>query len=630
MNITKLFLLILFVTIVFDGSAQHECGSDLLHRYLMNTDSNYFKAFEKRQQEILELSGNNLHVLESVTIPVVVHVIHLGEPEGTGSNISDSQILNALQGVNERFANMNGLGIDTEIQFCLASRDPFGCPTDGIVRVDGTVVPNYASNGIDYPDGVDCGAAPDIDIKALSTWPILEYYNIWVVHSICEGWAGYAYYPNGQSYDGTVIVDNYMTYGATTLTHELGHGFNLAHTFNGDNGNSECPANNDCLVDGDYVCDTPPHKQGDCGVTNPCTTEGVWDNSRFNFMSYCGTTNRFTPDQKDRMQNTLLTFPRMNLLSSPGCTPSTFSTTIDISPITCVGECNGIIHVEPQCPGTYTYLWDIGETVPTIINLCPGIYTVEITNEQNFAAQFSMELEEADDFDITADSLYFMCEGNEIQLSADGAFEYSWNPSTGLDDATNADPICDIDITTNYVVTGTSVFGCLDSATVQVTVFDNPVVSIQQNIDTLFAMPEGLIYQWYLNGELIDGETGPYYVAEDDGLISVVGTNDFGCSDSSEVFDYVGIEGLQGFQEHFLYPNPGNGKIVVGLTRGFETNEPLLVYDDAGRLVHTENTTTTGKSTTHEFDLSHLSEGYYVLQIGQGISAVEFKFTIRR
>lgn len=47
--------------------------------------------------------------------------------------------------------------------------------------------------------------------------------------------------------------------------------------------------------DGHLIRDTPPHKQGDCGRTNPCTINGIWENSVYNYMSYCpGTEYRFT------------------------------------------------------------------------------------------------------------------------------------------------------------------------------------------------------------------------------------------------------------------------------------------------------------------------------------------------
>ena len=110
-----------------------------------------------------------------------------------------------------------------------------------------------------------------------------------------------------------------MTSNSGTLPHEVGHGFFLYHTFNGDGGNVSCPVDTDCLIDGDHICDTPPHKQGDCGTINPCTVSGVWDNSRYNYMAYCPLVNRFTPGQRDRIRATAIVAPRASLLTSLGC-----------------------------------------------------------------------------------------------------------------------------------------------------------------------------------------------------------------------------------------------------------------------------------------------------------------------
>ena len=119
-------------------------------------------------------------------------------------------------------------------------------------------------------------------VKDLSKWPVADYYNIWVVNKIyqtdCMGqWGGYANYPGSSAYNGTVIRSSSMSATSTVLPHELGHAFGLRHTFNGDANNTSCPLDSICTNQGDFVCDTPPHKQSDCGATNPCTTEGIWD-----------------------------------------------------------------------------------------------------------------------------------------------------------------------------------------------------------------------------------------------------------------------------------------------------------------------------------------------------------------
>lgn len=326
-NQFKFSALIAFIfLLVFQSSLLAQtCGTDELHQYMMNTDPEYRAQYERKNESIYRIISNQsagkIQAGVVYTIPVVVHVIHLGEAVGTGSNISVSQINEAIRGLNERYRNIIGNSLDIELEFCLASQDPNGNATTGIVRVDGRVVPNYTV-GIARPNNSSCLGADDQAIKDLSKWPVTSYYNFWVVHDICGNVSGYAYYPWGGSYDGAVIDRNYMTYNAKTLAHEVGHAFNLPHTFNGDGGNVSCPLNDNCATQGDFICDTPPHKQNDCGTTNPCSVSGDWSNTRYNYMSYCSITNDnglFTSDQKNRIRAELSEYPRGNLLNSIGC-----------------------------------------------------------------------------------------------------------------------------------------------------------------------------------------------------------------------------------------------------------------------------------------------------------------------
>jgi len=318
-----ILIIIFFLSVHLQSKGQSaDCATDHIHNNLMQTDSVYRKQIhllESQVEDNIQKHSNITLRSTLYTIPVVVHVIHLGEPIGSGSNISDVQIQQAIAGLNNRFRNINGLGADIEMEFCLASADPNGNSTNGINRINGASVPNYLAEGI-KPTGNTCSAAVETAIKDLSRWPVSDYYNIWVVSEICNGsFVGYASYPNGGLYDGLVIVSTSMTSNSGTLPHEMGHGFFLYHTFNGDGGNAYCPVDTNCLVDGDYVCDTPPHKQGDCGSINPCTTLGVWDNSRYNYMAYCPLVNRFTQGQKERIIATLMVEPRASLLNSIGC-----------------------------------------------------------------------------------------------------------------------------------------------------------------------------------------------------------------------------------------------------------------------------------------------------------------------
>lgn len=70
-----------------------------------------------------------------------------------------------------------------------------------------------------------------------------------------------------------------------------------------------------------------------------------------------------------------------------------------------------------------------------------------------------------------------VCSGGNVQLTANGASSYAWNPPTGLNNNSIPNPIATPGTTTTYVVTGTSSQNCNSTAQVVVTVNPIPVVS---------------------------------------------------------------------------------------------------------------------------------------------------------
>ena len=283
-----------------------ECGTEFLHENWRTTT--YDNSRRVGQALRQERSSNAPYV-----IPIVFHVFHLGEPEGIGSNISSKYVQEALDRLNKNMAGENGNGLDMEVRFCLASRSPEGHSTNGINRIDGTRIPQYARYGARF--GASDGASLKT-IKGYSKWPVQDYYNVWIVTKIGGGTIlGLASYPNGDDLDGMVI--RHTSLQTDVFTHEIGHGFNLFHTFQGDNGEI-CPENSNCSQDGDEVCDTAPHRRFDCH-DSACSTNRDLAISSNNFMSYCVGRNSFTQGQKQRFHDALFGPIRSSLLNSVGC-----------------------------------------------------------------------------------------------------------------------------------------------------------------------------------------------------------------------------------------------------------------------------------------------------------------------
>ena len=251
-----------------------ECASAFVHQEELNSSITYARSFQAVQDAVRRLQASANRNLEVYTLPVVVHVVHLGSDVGEEENISNAQIFSAIEGVNQDFRKMagtpgDGIGVDTYIQFEMAKRTPDGEPTNGIVRVDGRSIPNYADHGIQRQSPL---GADKLDVMA-SSWGGSDYINIFIVTEIdnnnggigIQGFAplgptsnvsdGIVLMYNGFGLVGNLKSDRDMNRG---LTHEMGHLLSLFHTFNV---TTSCDAESNCELQGDQVCDTPPTTQ---------------------------------------------------------------------------------------------------------------------------------------------------------------------------------------------------------------------------------------------------------------------------------------------------------------------------------------------------------------------------------
>lgn len=329
------------------------CGSAEMHNSLMQTDPAFANIINDMNTRATALMNNpsalvttNSNGQKVWEIPVVVHVmVPTGVP---GSNLggtynpSDVAIQNMINYLSQAFQatytghpNAGPLASDGKrmpIIFKLAQRTPNCASTNGIVRVDMSSYSSYMSGGI-FRSSTGMN---EIALKAVSLWPNTEYYNIWLCWRI-DGInqanatgpyvAGYAWFNGAPAdRDGTVILTDKANVGNTTLTHELGHAFNLYHVFEDDGGGSVCPPNANPLVDGDRCADTKPMMRSvfNCPANNAnvCDVTG-YNFTQHNFMDYSSCDELFTPDQTLRVFAAMMSkgTSRGSLISSLAATP---------------------------------------------------------------------------------------------------------------------------------------------------------------------------------------------------------------------------------------------------------------------------------------------------------------------
>lgn len=475
-----------------------------------------------------------------VTLPVVVHLIHNNGIE----NISDAQVLTGIQHLNEAFANTGYYdpadGVNTQIQFCLAQRDPNGNATNGITR---NVSPYTVMGGADY-------YSDDLNVKNINRWNPYCYINIWVVRTVPGSVAGYAYLPSAHGLNVDGIVMESIFFGSspansTVLIHEMGHYLGLYHTFEG-----SCK-NDDCAVDGDRVCDTPPDQStayANCATgMNSCSTDNL---SGFgadvkdlveDYMDY-GNLNCmkvFTQGQADRM-NWHIQNVRSSLLSCKSC----------LSP----------------CPAPITAAF-----TPSATNVIAGT-TINFTNSSINAAGYEWYV-------------------NNVQQAAGANFSYTFNTAGTYSvklRALSNNPLCNTEEkTVTITVTCPVTAGFTPSVTTA-----PPNTSITFTNGSTGATG----YSWYINDVLQATTTGLTYTFVNGGfykvkLIAASGA----CRDSiiqlirikDQCNEYAFRKSYGGAGidiAHDVQPTADGGYIIAGSTTSYASSAEafLLKLDNQG------------------------------------------------
>src|SRR5436189_2629563 len=190
-----------------------------------------FEAGRAKLRQLDKLSSEHTNAkpvaTAMFTVPVVFHILHTGGNEC----ISDAQVQDAVSILTRDYNKLNAdtsnvvaafknLIGNVKIEFQLATRDPNGNCTNGIIR------------------HWDANTYWDWDFSNyVYTWPSNRYMNVYVVKSLGGQAAGYTFLPGSgippnvdaivveSSYVGSIGTSNAFT--SRVLTHEAGHWFGL-------------------------------------------------------------------------------------------------------------------------------------------------------------------------------------------------------------------------------------------------------------------------------------------------------------------------------------------------------------------------------------------------------------------
>ncbi len=395
---------------------QRTCGTEL-------PGAEWDAWFNQKVEEYKQNKAAGKIQAASITIPVIVHVIHGGQAVGTHPNISQNQVNSQITVLNDDFAG-TGLNVSNlaatafsaigaancDIAFCAAEKDPNGVSLaqPGIDRV------NYTSNGWANPTSFSSSTAfqnyMNGTVKPATIWDPTRYLNVWVSDvSNAAGLLGYATFPaasnltgipggstGSASTDGVWIWSRaYGTIGVfspyhkgRTATHEIGHWMGLRHI----TGDAACGS--------DFCNDTPVQQSLNFGCPNypkVSCSNGPNGEMFMNFMDYCDDLclYMFSPDQNARIQTAMANAPFRKFLNASSATLCNVPSVAPVASFTIQStNCRDSL-VKPFNMSTGSplpsYQWATTPTAgvnyvpgstaanPNITFAIPAIYTVSLT-----------------------------------------------------------------------------------------------------------------------------------------------------------------------------------------------------------------------------------------------------------
>jgi gliding motility-associated-like protein len=258
-----------------------------------------------------------------------------------------------------------------------------------------------------------------------------------------------------------------------------------------------------------------------------------------------------------------------------------------------------------QPSGAASYSWRSDPTLSCISCSNPGVsptskkmYFVTGMNEFGCTAKDSVSIDVIQPFSIRVNTDDSLCQGDKIQLVANGAAKYNWFPVLGLNNSTISNPVANPAVTTRYMVTGTDPMNCFqDTAYVKLSVFPIPEFNIIDNVVTLAAGSTATIrssssadithWKWYPAKDLSCADCPqPVVTAKDNITYRAEVWNEGGCASTDKVNISVICNDGNVFIPNTFSPNQdGMNDVFYVRGKGINSVKSMKIFNRWGDVV---------------------------------------------
>ncbi|GDX53097.1 hypothetical protein LBMAG27_21440 [Bacteroidota bacterium] len=246
-------------------------------------------------------------------------------------------------------------------------------------------------------------------------------------------------------------------------------------------------------------------------------------------------------------------FVKLKVFTSFGCTDSLVQTiTVNVPPTANAGPdkiicVNGSAQISASGGVTYSWAPSTGLSATNISNPIANpttttTYTLTVADAVGCAGTDIVVVNVNPLPFVNAGSDVSICLNTQTTLNASGAITYNWAPSISLSSSTTATVTSSPTLTTQYVLIGTDINGCVNSDTVIVNVNQLPVsnagtdVAICNNDSTQLNGSGGVNYSWNNAASLNNGNiSNPFAHPSITSTYTLVVTDANGCTDDDNV-----------------------------------------------------------------------------------------------